>query len=86
MYSQSLSWPTTVLSVAATGGVVMVGQRNGRFVIPVKNTYKRSGLGIVHDQSNTGKTVYIEPVQVGKGRHPSSTLPEAEEQEGEVGS
>lgn len=39
-------------------------QRNGRFVIPVKNTFKRTGLGIVHDQSNTGKTVYIEPVQV----------------------
>lgn len=45
----------------------MGGQRNGRFVIPVKNTYKRSGLGIVHDQSNTGKTVYIEPVQVAQG-------------------
>jgi DNA mismatch repair protein MutS2 len=41
-----------------------VTQRNGRFVLPVKNTYKRSGLGIVHDQSNTGRTVYVEPVQV----------------------
>lgn len=41
-----------------------VAQRNGRFVLPVKNTYKRSGLGIVHDQSNTGRTVYVEPVQV----------------------
>jgi hypothetical protein len=39
-------------------------QRNGRFVLPVKNTYKRQGLGIVHDQSNTGRTVYIEPVEV----------------------
>jgi dsDNA-specific endonuclease/ATPase MutS2 len=33
-------------------------------VLPVKNTFKRSGLGIVHDQSNTGRTVYVEPVQV----------------------
>lgn len=41
-----------------------VAQRNGRFVLPVRNTYKRSGLGIVHDQSNTGRTVYVEPVQV----------------------
>lgn len=41
-----------------------IAQRNGRFVLPIKNTYKRSGLGIVHDQSNTGQTVYVEPVQV----------------------
>ncbi len=41
-----------------------IAQRNGRFVLPIKNTYKRSGLGIVHDQSNTGRTVYVEPVQV----------------------
>jgi len=41
-----------------------IAQRNGRFVLPIKNTYKRAGLGIVHDQSNTGQTVYVEPVQV----------------------
>ncbi|MCM1440296.1 MAG: Smr/MutS family protein [Roseburia sp.] len=35
--------------------------RDGRMVIPVSNSNKRMINGIVHDQSATGKTVYIEP-------------------------
>ena len=38
--------------------------REGRLVIPVSPTYKRKIGGIVHDESATGKTVYIEPQQV----------------------
>ena len=36
-----------------------------RFLVPVKPTNKR-GVGIVHDASRTGRTVYVEPAQVGK--------------------
>lgn len=38
--------------------------REGRLVIPVSPMYKRKIGGIVHDESATGKTVYIEPQQV----------------------
>ena len=38
--------------------------REGRLVIPVPPAYKRKIGGIVHDESATGKTVYIEPQQV----------------------
>lgn len=37
--------------------------REGRLVIPVPPSYKRKIGGIVHDESATGKTVYIEPQQ-----------------------
>ncbi len=38
--------------------------RDGRLVIPVAPGLKRKIRGIVHDESATGKTVYIEPAEV----------------------
>lgn len=38
--------------------------REGRLVIPVSPAFKRKVNGIVHDESATGKTVFIEPAQV----------------------
>ena len=38
--------------------------RDGRLVIPVAPGLKRKISGIVHDESATGKTVYVEPAQV----------------------
>ncbi len=38
--------------------------RDGRLVIPVMPGLKRRIKGIVHDESATGKTVYIEPTEV----------------------
>jgi len=38
--------------------------RNGRPVIPVSSSHKRSMGGLVHDESATGKTVYVEPAEV----------------------
>ena len=38
--------------------------RQGRLVLPVPPAYKRKIGGIVHDESATGKTVFIEPQQV----------------------
>lgn len=38
--------------------------RDGRLVIPVAPALKRKIQGIVHDESATGRTVYIEPTEV----------------------
>lgn len=38
--------------------------RDGRLVIPIAPMHKRKLKGIVHDESATGKTIYIEPVQI----------------------
>lgn len=35
--------------------------RDGRLVVPVKVEYKRQIKGIIHSESSTGQTVYIEP-------------------------
>lgn len=45
------------------GREAYVSEIAGRFVIPVTPTYKRT-VGIVHDSSRTGKTLYVEPTQV----------------------
>jgi DNA mismatch repair protein MutS2 len=38
--------------------------RDGRMVIPMKATDKRRIKGFVHDESATGKTVYLEPAEI----------------------
>ena len=53
--------------------------RDGRLVIPVKPEMKRKIRGIVHDESATGKTVFVEPTEVVEANNRIRTL-EAEEQ------
>ncbi len=58
----------SILRQAKTDGFVEADAaptlREGRLVIPVSPAFKRKVGGIVHDESATGKTVYIEPQQV----------------------
>ena len=43
---------------------VSLSVRNGRTVIPLLVTHKRKINGYIHDESSTGKTVYIEPAEI----------------------
>lgn len=38
--------------------------RNERYCVPIKQEYKNSFAGLIHDQSATGATVFIEPISV----------------------
>ena len=57
-----------VLNNAKRAGIVdadaMVSIRDGRAVIPVSAGNKRKLSGFIHDESATGKTFYIEPVEI----------------------
>lgn len=57
-----------VLNNAKRAGIVdaeaMISIRDGRAVIPVSAANKRKLNGFIHDESATGKTFYVEPVEV----------------------
>ena len=59
---------TGILKAAQAEGLVekdvTPAMRDGRLVIPVAPALKRRIKGIIHDESATGKTVFIEPAEV----------------------
>jgi DNA mismatch repair protein MutS2 len=59
----------------------LVTQRQGRYVIPVRAEYKGSIDGIVHDQSASGATLFIEPLRVVQQNNAVRELELAEEKE-----
>ena len=72
----------TILHAAQKDGLVdkdaAPAMRDGRLVIPVAPQVKRRINGIVHDESATGKTVFIEPTEVVEANNKVRQL-EAEE-------
>lgn len=72
----------TILHAAQKDGVVdkdvAPTLRDGRLVIPVAPGMKRKISGIVHDESSTGKTVFVEPTEVVEANNKVRQL-EAEE-------
>ena len=72
----------TILHAAQKDGLVdkdaAPTMRDGRLVLPVAPSVKRRISGIVHDESATGKTVFIEPAEVVEANNKVRQL-EAEE-------
>ena len=75
----------TILHAAQKDGLVdkdvTPAVRDGRLVIPVSPGVKRKISGIVHDESATGKTVFIEPTEVVEANNKVRELEAAERRE-----
>lgn len=74
-----------IIKQAQADGLVETGTtpavRDGRTVIPVNSSFKRKINGIVHDESATGRTSYIEPAEVVAANNAIRELTFAEQRE-----
>lgn len=59
----------------------LVTMRNGRYCLPVKQEYKSSFQGMIHDQSATGSTFFIEPMAIVKLNNELAELALKEQEE-----
>ena len=59
----------------------VITMRNGRYCLPVKAEYKNQVPGMVHDQSSTGSTLFIEPMAIIRLNNDLRTLEIQEQKE-----
>ncbi len=59
----------------------LVTQRNGRYVIPLRAEFKGQVRSIVHDQSSSGATLFVEPLAIVEANNDYQSLQLAEREE-----
>ena len=59
----------------------IITMRNGRYVIPVNVDYRSEFKGIIHDSSQSGQTIYVEPTAIVDMTNNITRLKESEEAE-----
>ena len=59
----------------------IITQRDGRYVVPVKQEFRSQVAGLVHDTSSSGSTVFIEPMGVVNANNDIRVLKGEEEKE-----
>lgn len=62
----------------------VITMRDGRYCLPVKSEYKNQVPGMVHDQSSTGSTLFIEPMAIIRLNNEIRELEIAEQKEVEA--
>ncbi len=74
----------SILNSASTKGMLqdaIITMRNGRYCLPIKQEYKNTFQGMMHDQSSTGSTAFIEPMAIVKLNNELAELAIREQEE-----